>query len=534
MKRVRQGTDSDIILNINLWANKIVGQFSDNISLENEDLAVRLENEDQFEEEIGWASYLGVPALLGPEINSMGNSNYASMILLFMERQYKMPFWVPINLQDPTSSKSDHMWKVWSFFHKQLNYCAGVQPCLRLPPFTPDPSVLDLWKAESVESFILPISLFSWSGDNKVSLPSWCEELICWYKYSKPIRLIIEGECTDESQQLRIIFNYFQHLFQNAPSLSPFEQQLVRYDDMVQLPLQPLMDNLQNATYDVFERDHVKYQLYEQALEEVLGSYVRSTPDNVARYAQDGTLLPSTNSLPEGYALNPACCVENRIIITLVGAGRGPLILCSLKAAAATKRDIIIYAVEKNPNAVQALHVLHKQFQWGENVKIIEADMRVYKPEYYSDIILSELLGSFGDNELSPECLIGAQRFMLCGGRFIPKDSTSLMCCCMSSPIYRNVLRMNSPLVSKPSEVMYVAKMRSTVLLSDVQPVFTFHHPDRRGGEFRSFKEIAFTVQMDGLVHGFAGYFESNVPTGSGLPVVIRPCLAFDRSTESL
>ena len=57
------------------------------------------------------------------------------------------------------------MWKVWSFFHKQLNYCAGVQPCLRLTPFTPDPSVLDLWKAESVESFILPISLFSWSGD---------------------------------------------------------------------------------------------------------------------------------------------------------------------------------------------------------------------------------------------------------------------------------------------------------------------------------------------------------------------------------
>lgn len=123
-----------------------------------------------------------------------------------------------------------------------------------------------------------------------------------------------------------------------------------------------------------------------------------------------------------------------------MGAGRGPLILCSLKAAAATKRDIIIYAVEKNPNAVQALHVLHKQFQWGENVKIVEADMRVYKPEYYSDIILSELLGSFGDNELSPECLIGAQRFMLCGGRFIPKDSTSLMCCCMSSPIYRNVV----------------------------------------------------------------------------------------------
>lgn len=115
------------------------------------------------------------------------------------------------------------------------------------------------------------------------------------------------------------------------------------------------------------------------------------------------------------------------------------MILSSLRAATATKRDIVIYAIEKNPNAVQALYVLHKKFGWGENVKIVEADMRTYNPEYYSDIILSELLGSFGDNELSPECLFGTQRFMLCGGRYIPKDSTSFISCLMSTPIYRNV-----------------------------------------------------------------------------------------------
>jgi hypothetical protein len=28
------------------------------------------------------------------------------------------------------------------------------------------------------------------------------------------------------------------------------------------------------------------------------------------------------------------------------------------------------------------------------------------------DVLVSELLGSFGDNELSPECLDGAMRFM--------------------------------------------------------------------------------------------------------------------------
>ena len=29
-----------------------------------------------------------------------------------------------------------------------------------------------------------------------------------------------------------------------------------------------------------------------------------------------------------------------------------------------------------------------------------------------ADILVSELLGSFGDNELSPECLDGAQSFL--------------------------------------------------------------------------------------------------------------------------
>lgn len=35
----------------------------------------------------------------------------------------------------------------------------------------------------------------------------------------------------------------------------------------------------------------------------------------------------------------------------------------------------------------------------------------IFVPEL-ADILISELLGSFGDNELSPECLDGAMRFL--------------------------------------------------------------------------------------------------------------------------
>lgn len=36
--------------------------------------------------------------------------------------------------------------------------------------------------------------------------------------------------------------------------------------------------------------------------------------------------------------------------------------------------------------------------------------MRSFYPREKADIIVSELLGSFGDNELSPECLDGVMR----------------------------------------------------------------------------------------------------------------------------
>lgn len=48
--------------------------------------------------------------------------------------------------------------------------------------------------------------------------------------------------------------------------------------------------------------------------------------------------------------------------------------------------------------------------EWGSQVKLVYSDMRSFNPREKADIIVSELLGSFGDNELSPECLDGVMR----------------------------------------------------------------------------------------------------------------------------
>lgn len=50
--------------------------------------------------------------------------------------------------------------------------------------------------------------------------------------------------------------------------------------------------------------------------------------------------------------------------------------------------------------------------EWGDQVTVVSCDMREWTSPEKADIIVSELLGSFGDNELSPECLDGAQHFL--------------------------------------------------------------------------------------------------------------------------
>lgn len=111
--------------------------------------------------------------------------------------------------------------------------------------------------------------------------------------------------------------------------------------------------------------------------------------------------------------------VDRKPIVMVVGAGRGPLVRRVRSAAGRAGIDIDVYAVEKNPNAVVTLQNAKITENWS-NVTIVAGDMRAWESPVLADILVSELLGSFGDNELSPECLDGAQKYLRPGGISIP------------------------------------------------------------------------------------------------------------------
>lgn len=52
--------------------------------------------------------------------------------------------------------------------------------------------------------------------------------------------------------------------FQTLPAPDTVTQFAKGYEDYLQCPLQPLMDNLESQTYEIFEKDPIKYSQYQK------------------------------------------------------------------------------------------------------------------------------------------------------------------------------------------------------------------------------------------------------------------------------
>ena len=258
--------------------------------------------------------------------------------------------------------------------------------------------------------------------------------------------------------------------------------------------MQPLMDNLESQTYEVFEKDQTKYTMYEEAVFRAL-----------------------LNRVPEE---DKATRVT---VLMVVGAGRGPLVRASLRASRRSGRQIRVYAVEKNPNAVITLRNFLTE-EWSAcDITIVDHDMRDWNAPEKADILVSELLGSFGDNELSPECLDGAQKFLKEDGISIPSSYTSYVVPTSSARLHADLppnLEQGKHHDS-PNETGYVVYQRNHNQLAEPQPCFTFCHPNHsRLIDNERFARLSFAVLLDCVIHGFSGFFETTLYKDITLSIV--------------
>ncbi|GMG05886.1 unnamed protein product [Aspergillus oryzae] len=376
--------------------------------------------------------------------------------------------------------------------------------------------------------------------------------------------------------------SYIRNLQQRQPARTAIERFGVGYQDYLQAPLQPLTVNLESITYEVFEKDPIKYEWYERAIAKALKDWAEQKK-------------PTSN--PDG-----------RVVVAVVGAGRGPLVTRALKASAETGVDIDMWAVEKNPNAFVLLQ-RHNATIWGGKVTLVQSDMRSWKgprvekkpsssqpsapvgqslgiedsmlydaeadpnnktkapeaaapnpvPELMPttiDIVVSELLGSFGDNELSPECLDGITHLINpVHGISIPESYTAHFTPISAPKLHADVMHQT---ISNPAapETPYVVMLHAVDFLSTNQPAmlgnttgggsyhgnvrssistlpgsetpapfvqtaWSFSHPNRHippqspststisNAHNVRRTRLAFPTQNRGVCHGLAGYFET-------------------------
>jgi protein arginine N-methyltransferase 5 len=368
--------------------------------------------------------------------------------------------------------------------------------------------------------------------------------------------------------------SYLRNLQQRQPPRSAIERFGVGYQDYLQAPLQPLTVNLESITYEVFEKDPIKYEWYERAIAKALSDWSEQKK-------------PTSN--PDG-----------RVVVAVVGAGRGPLVTRALKASAQAGIEIDLWAVEKNQNAFVLLQ-RHNQNQWGGKVTLVHSDMRAWKGPRVQlqknvssppaapvedslgiedqllyaqagdqkaptgldedsletayttiDIVVSELLGSFGDNELSPECLDGINHLLNpVHGISIPASYTAHLTPISAPKLHADVVNQTVSNLAAP-ETPYVVMLHAIDYLSTsqaqagsgkpglannvrssvatapfetstpfVQTAWSFSHPNRdippqppstsmisNSHNVRRTR-LAFPVPNRGVCHGLGGYFET-------------------------
>ncbi|KAJ1915068.1 hypothetical protein H4219_004496 [Mycoemilia scoparia] len=157
---------------------------------------------------------------------------------------------------------------------------------------------------------------------------------------------------------------------------------------------------------------------------------------------------------------------------------------------------------------------------WGNQVKLVYADMREWSPPEKAHILASELLGSFGDNELSPECLDGAQSCLRSDGVCIPQEYTSYIAPISSSKLYSSIEAHGS---EKYAETPYVVRFHEANRVAPTKSAWSFSHPispdilekSKREGSPNKHNQrhcsVNFSTSKSAVIHGIAGYFESSL-----------------------
>ncbi|MES1923132.1 Protein arginine N-methyltransferase 5 [Bonamia ostreae] len=128
------------------------------------------------------------------------------------------------------------------------------------------------------------------------------------------------------------------------------------------------------------------------------------------------------------------------------------------------------------------------------------------------DLIVSELLGSFGDNELSPEIIQIAEKFLNKDGKIIPQKYTSFLAPVSDETLWNKIENINiSPESPKGSlyEMAIVSNLYKKEYFSEPKECYEFCHPLTKDDDLSKYCKLSFTAKASNKLDGFAGFFSA-------------------------
>lgn len=465
------------------WRTSVVGVVPENSVVEQ--MLHRLGRQLQ------WAIHMGIPAVILPLPPSPTIMEYARALksLALEAESSNIQLWIKTLLSEKSLAQ-------YRFLHRMCDGMQNISMMLVMdeasvkasPAVTVASQIVLLHKAigANLKAVTFPTKIFL---TNKRGYPTLSKSHQVIFteilkRIGRTVRILIDGPSAHDipmgdgmgATLCLPYLQYIRHVRQRPECVAELDSDEAimeqPYLDSLQKPLQPLRDHLEFSMYETFEKDPVKYAKYQDAIFYALKDGLQSQISVVGR---------------------------TRIIcLAVVGAGRGPLVMRAIRAFQTLEAPgdvkLKIFAVEKNPSAVvylKSMAAFNKD--WKGIVSVIHSDARYVKPEqlehYKMDIVVSELLGSFGDNELSPECLDPFLTSDLCKPSTvsIPMHYTTFLAPLSSARLHADARQQalvpnetgETTGLQRAMETSYVVRTHMASQTHPEQLCWTFHHPPR-------------------------------------------------------
>jgi protein arginine N-methyltransferase 5 len=385
-------------------------------------------------------------------------------------------------------------WESWNNFNSYLVPDHRIGICLVIDNDIESDESAGRWRGEPIRMVVMGLDRFSSTkGFKNTMRPSGSiKEFIKMIAISNSMMtsLVVQSKTYCDAQEqlecLSLLCDYIE--IENPDGLRA-------WDDVILDPLQPLSTNLDSNTYSVFEQDKAKYSKYHEAMLEALGSLM----------------------------MRPESKERTNFTLMVLGAGRGPLVDAMISAIHKLRlkgKHFKIYALDKNHSSIVSLRY-KKVNEWDNylpdiETTIVEDDMRTWMPEEKADIIATELLGSFSDNELSPECIDGTWRFSTPKTISIPQSYSSYLAPICSFRMRQELHKASLVACSQDNfDKIRVVRLRNYYLISTPKKLFTYEHlnlgfPPRERANERT-QNLKFHTEVETTCHGFAGYFTAQL-----------------------